>query len=279
VYSTFSIEKGGKTLFSYWLELWFGSLSRETLHLSVHLRVHLQSNRELLGSNMPPILDEQSNATQQIDPFVFLANLRLVICNSCGFATVRDEVGASLRNKHAHIPIARRRQIHDTIQRLEIPYKSQAQLIGFCFPPPTILPIAALQPPRTDGKRCRTCGYIVCDERAIRAHCRNVHGWKNPISKGRPKSNQENCMKTSPWVDNVPCQRFFLSRHASRWFEVGRGVGLRRVRPSERRTMGKAGAASLDAIGLFHATLARENERARDRRAIYKVDTESGGDQ
>ena len=54
----------------------------------------------------------------------------------------------------------------------------------------------------------------------MRDHCKQVHMWQNPRRKGRPSKEATG---TEPWIEGVRCQRFFPSRQASGWFEVGHG--------------------------------------------------------
>lgn len=162
-----------------------------------------------------------------MDPFVHLPEYRLVVCTTCQFACVAGEVTTHLRTRHVTISPARRRQIAEAVSQLGHIIRSQAQLGEVRFPPPSTEPIPCLGPPRTDGLRCRACAYIVCDPRTIKAHCRSTHGWKNPRTKGRPPAGQAEGEPCWPWTEGVQCQRFFHSRGASRWFEVGRGRSIR----------------------------------------------------
>ena len=58
----------------------------------------------------------------------------------------------------------------------------------------------------------------------MRRHCREQHGWVSPWVKGgnvRKKSREQ---AELPWIYGVQCQRFFINRSNSGWFEVNRNV-------------------------------------------------------
>ncbi|KAF4475431.1 Bloom syndrome protein-like protein [Colletotrichum fructicola Nara gc5] len=60
----------------------------------------------------------------------------------------------------------------------------------------------------------------------IQRHCRAEHGWHNDWQKGGNVRKRATVARDLPWTTGVPCQRFFPSRAGSRWFEVGRGLGM-----------------------------------------------------
>ena len=111
-----------------------------------------------------------------MQPFRYLTKYRILVCCLCGYGCVTGEVGIHLRTKHHDILIADRRRRIDIAQQIKTAIRNQDQLIAFRFPRPSTAPIPILQPPRLDGLRCRSCECIVCDGRAIRAHCREVLG-------------------------------------------------------------------------------------------------------
>ncbi|KAF4473978.1 hypothetical protein CGGC5_v004742 [Colletotrichum fructicola Nara gc5] len=60
----------------------------------------------------------------------------------------------------------------------------------------------------------------------MQEHCRAEHGWQNDWQKGGNVQKRAMAARDLPWATGVPCQRFFPSRAGSRWFEVGRGLGV-----------------------------------------------------
>ncbi|KAK4120443.1 hypothetical protein N657DRAFT_648938 [Parathielavia appendiculata] len=107
-----------------------------------------------------------------MEPFVHLPQHRVVICKRCRFACVANEVPAHLRTRHADVPVAERHAIARAVQQLPDIIRTQEDLAGFEFPPPTSEAIPFLGPSRPDGLKCR--------------HARKVHGWHNPLRSGRP---------------------------------------------------------------------------------------------
>ncbi|KAL6408084.1 hypothetical protein AUP68_08457 [Ilyonectria robusta] len=91
-----------------------------------------------------------------------------------------------------------------------------------------------LIPPKPDGLKCRKCPYIAKQEKKIHKHFRTCHGWQNPRSRGRPKKGDIDLAPERPWIEHVPCQRFFLSRAASGWFEVGRKMAAYKGKSTEK---------------------------------------------
>lgn len=168
-----------------------------------------------------------------MDPFVYLERYRVIVCQKCEFACVSDEVSTHLLSKHHDLPCTTRRAIAEAVAHLPNIRRNQADLFDFQFPPPNTNPIPHLSPPQTDGLKCRRCPYVVRHEKKMKQHCRDCHNWQNTQGRGRPRLDQKDAtIGTSglppelPWRDNVHCQRFFLSRAASGWFEVKRKTAI-----------------------------------------------------
>ncbi|KAL7903745.1 hypothetical protein GGI35DRAFT_492304 [Trichoderma velutinum] len=125
--------------------------------------------------------------------------------------------------RHPEIPPAERCRIVSVVKGINKIIRRQSDLENFKFPPPTTEPIPYLEPPRSDGMKCRTYPHIACQIQKIQAHCRKKHNWINPRKKGRQPALQPLNQDEAPWTEGVLCQRFFRSRAASCWFEVGRG--------------------------------------------------------
>lgn len=158
-----------------------------------------------------------------MDPFVYLPAFRLIVCQRCGFACVTDETATHLQTRHPEIPPVERYRIVSVVQRINKTIRNQRELENFQYPPPTTEPIQFIEPPRDDGLGCLSCPYIACQIQKIQAHCRKKHNWINPRKRGRLSALQLLDQTQLPWRKGVHCQRFFRSRGASSWFEVGRG--------------------------------------------------------
>ena len=63
------------------------------------------------------------------------------------------------------------------------------------------------------------CHYIYLIERNMKIYSRQVHNWENKRKSGRyPKKTLEDFGNF--WVSNIPCQRFFLIKELTDYFEV-----------------------------------------------------------
>lgn len=214
-----------------------------------------------------------------IHPFSQLCEFRLVVCTICQYTCVTKEARNRLRAWHIDVPQAQQQAIAQAIQQLDV-VQDQAGLAGFQFPPTSHTPIPDLQPPRTDGRQCRTCLYITYDPRRIRAHCRQQHQWENPQGKGRLAKSTANGVETRPWRELVWCQRFFHSRiTASRWFEVSHTPGFRPTTPPARPSLQRAYSyaqprTSLANLAFIHQVCQQETEASTQRPArastLYK---------
>ncbi|KAJ9412365.1 hypothetical protein QL093DRAFT_2570667 [Fusarium oxysporum] len=65
------------------------------------------------------------------------------------------------------------------------------------------------------------------DDQKIQQHYATQHIWTNPQGRGRPRIHDAHARSQKPWIEGVMCQRFFRSRAASGWFEVGRKLAGR----------------------------------------------------
>ncbi|KAH6953953.1 hypothetical protein BKA56DRAFT_707727 [Ilyonectria sp. MPI-CAGE-AT-0026] len=158
-----------------------------------------------------------------MEPFMYLLQYRIVVCKICGFACVSDEVATHLQVRHHDLPPAERHKVAEEIKKIPNIIRNQQGLSGFRFPPPTADPIPYLRSPEPDGLKCRQCPYIARQRQRIQAHCHKSHEWHNPNGRGRPSQNPPQPESEElPWRSGVQCQRFFPSRAASGWFEIGR---------------------------------------------------------
>ncbi|EXL40817.1 hypothetical protein FOCG_16761 [Fusarium oxysporum f. sp. radicis-lycopersici 26381] len=160
---------------------------------------------------------------EELSPFVYFKSYRVLVCQTCHYGCVADEVPTHLRSRHKSMTPAARRQLAEIIDNLPGIIKNQSQLADeFQFPPPTIPPIPELEPPQADGRGCRICQLVFRDDQKIQQHYTTQHSWTNPQGRGRPRVHDAYVRPEKPWREGVMCQRFFRSRAASGWFEVGR---------------------------------------------------------
>jgi RecQ family ATP-dependent DNA helicase len=157
-----------------------------------------------------------------MEPFVYLPEYPVVICKTCEFACVADEVISHLRLQHVSIKPSERNKIAKLVKEIPGIVHNQAGLSGFQFPPATTAPILFIAAPKIDGLRCNDCGFVTRTLRGIQGHCREKHGWVNDWRKGGNVAKKAKQERGVPWTTGVRCQRFFRSRVASQWFEVGR---------------------------------------------------------
>ncbi|KAJ6789249.1 hypothetical protein PWT90_10398 [Aphanocladium album] len=166
-----------------------------------------------------------------IGPFTFLPDYKVLVCRLCAFAVLIDEVRTHLQKRHQNIDSEERRTITNRAADLQGARRNQADLLGFQFPPPTVDCVPYLAAPREDGLKCRECAYVSRQIQKIKEHCKTKHKWRNIRGPGQPESKRQKAAQKEllavddgvlPWREGVRCQRFFLSRYASGWFEVGR---------------------------------------------------------
>ncbi|KAK4117940.1 hypothetical protein N657DRAFT_555427, partial [Parathielavia appendiculata] len=172
-----------------------------------------------------------------MEPFVHIPEYPFVVCKECQFACVTGEVTTHLRMHHGHIQVQERRRIAESIGDIPGIAGGQEELRSFQFPPPTVTPIRFIAPPKPDGIRCDRCGFIVRTIAGIRRHCRKEHGWVSGWTKGGNVVKRAKEERQVPWTTGVRCQRFFRSRVASGWFEVGRGSAEEAASNGEGETL------------------------------------------
>lgn len=138
---------------------------------------------------------------------------------------------------------AERHKVAENIKRIPEIIKDQSELATFQFPPPTANPISFLASPQTDGLKCRRCPYIARQAQTIQANCRRCQNCQNSQGRGRPKTGNITSPPDLPWREGVTCQRFFPSKAASGWFEVGRKIaGCRSTQKSTQSILSSQSA-------------------------------------
>ncbi|KAK0701093.1 hypothetical protein B0T26DRAFT_652963 [Lasiosphaeria miniovina] len=153
-----------------------------------------------------------------MDPCKVLQPHGVLICKSCRYACLIQEVTNHLRTKHRHLSAQQRATIQKAVGRLPSLFHNQDSLNFFTLPACPVPAILDLAGPHFDGLKCDRCQYIARQDRLTQEHCRIAHDWVNPRKPGR--TTREIPAFSNPWRSGVPCQRFFSSRRASGWFEV-----------------------------------------------------------
>ncbi|KJZ70333.1 hypothetical protein HIM_10262 [Hirsutella minnesotensis 3608] len=197
-----------------------------------------------------------------MDPFIHLPRFPIVICKTCGYACVADEVAGHLQARHRILPVAERRAVEHTVKSIPGIVHRRDELSRLEVPPPAIQPIPHLAPPKTDGLRCRKCSYVSRHLQKIQAHCRSAPDWQNPRNRGRPTRNGD-VQPDKAWKEGVRCQRFFVSGSGSGWFEVGRTAAHRANAAAISRSSLSGSAAATatltpDVVGHLKTVLQRE---------------------
>jgi uncharacterized C2H2 Zn-finger protein len=173
-----------------------------------------------------------------------------------------------LRDHHRHIEAGKRKQIAEAVKKVPGIIQRQEGLSTFQFPSPTVPPIPFIAPPETDGLRCNRCGYIIRTVRGMQEHCRKQHGWENDWQKGGNVAKRAREERELPWTTGVYCQRFFRSRAASQWFEVGRGRGRQDMAGTAVTEDGETGEA-------VTATMMVRAEEVEDQRIMQAHQTQA----
>lgn len=165
-----------------------------------------------------------------------------------------DEVFSHLKAQHTPITTSEAKRACEIVQAIPGIIRNQTALRKWTVPPPTTAPIPLIAPPEGDGLACQRCPYVARQIFSIQEHCRKENGWINERRRGRCTKKWAAKERSVPWRTGVRCQRFFRSRVASGWFEVGRGT----------QADGEAGreAEEVDRVAEFLNRIHREDEEA-----------------
>ena len=155
-----------------------------------------------------------------MEPFTVLEPYKVLVCTPCRHGCTVEEINTHLRSKHRYFSISERNAIVRATQQSTGRFKNQAELEFFVLPQSPIPAVPELAGPYLDGLKCDQCSYIARQIQLIQKHCRIIHGWSNPRTRGRNTAEKASLMPGNPWRSGVPSQRFFPSRRASGWFEV-----------------------------------------------------------
>ena len=176
-----------------------------------------------------------------MEPFIILNAYCILVCSICQYGVPVQEAPTHLAKHHRSIPTSQRKSILQAIQPLGL-IKDQKALEWFPLPQSCIPATPELAGPYDDGFQCSRCAYIVRNLTKMKEHCRVVHSWVNPRTKGGDVAKKAAQTYEYPWRTGVLCQRFFPSRRGSGWFEVAAereslaSPAVRQIPPQQEET-------------------------------------------
>ena len=111
-----------------------------------------------------------------MDPFIHIPKFRVVVCSTCKYACVANNVENHLTRYHTSLQLGYRKKITKAIQQLNV-FKTPQSLADFQFPSPTANPLPFLRPPKLNRFACQDqdCSYIAHSLGQIQNHCRDIH--------------------------------------------------------------------------------------------------------
>ncbi|KAK4158666.1 hypothetical protein QBC43DRAFT_328580 [Cladorrhinum sp. PSN259] len=111
-----------------------------------------------------------------------------------------------LRSKHRYLSAAEMKVIVRTTQQTNTGiFRNQADLELFILPQRPVPAVPELAGPYFDGLKCDQCSYIARQVRLIQEHCRIIHGWSNPRTRGGNAVQKARLTPGNPWRSGVPC--------------------------------------------------------------------------
>jgi len=155
-----------------------------------------------------------------IHPFVHLYRLNLIVCTECRYAIIGSHAKNHLATKHGEHSTTERRQIVEHIGALPGLIQSKSDVDRLTEFKDIAKPIKHLRL-HTDGLKCDECLYVSCNDKSMKNHCAQAHGWINDQTRGgTAASRHENGAGPRPWRTGVHCQRFFVQGRRQEYFEV-----------------------------------------------------------
>lgn len=173
------------------------------------------------------------------NPFIHLPQHRVIVCHTCKYAVLPDNVDTHLRHPTRH---KFNKQLRDKIIKEVglvdgLIYNTKG-LEAFVFPNSSGFPIPELEAAHHDGFQCKICRYISRSERKMQIHCKGEHQWQNDQKGGRPSREKRESPPERPWRKGVHSQQFFIQGPKSGFFEVAMVVGDAMARPVEADKLG-----------------------------------------
>ncbi|KAK5087244.1 hypothetical protein LTR70_007388 [Exophiala xenobiotica] len=162
--------------------------------------------------------------------FQYLPDYQIQICKPCGHGVNPSRIIAHLRERHpGYYKLTPRQELQDIVAELtSVPLIDPAK-DRIPIPPSDTPHFACL--PRHRGFRCAKCRYIVLAESALKSHLSLQH------PSGRARGRRARAAvppEPIPRIE-VDCQRFFVSRAGSSFFEVQVTVSVEETAAQEQQ--------------------------------------------
>jgi hypothetical protein len=173
--------------------------------------------------------------------FQYFSEYHILICKGCHQGVLLPQLKAHLNTFHKSLQPKTRNNIvaaskgDHTVGWAET--KEDVVYPVVYSPPIPFLPVY------TDGFQCTGCKFLKRTIQAIQAPCREEHGWKNPVQKGRPGAAKQQDQEPM-WTVGVCCQKFQKTGGLGRLFEIAKP---RTVVDREAMVEGDAEEAALQA--------------------------------
>lgn len=152
---------------------------------------------------------------------------RALICSTCQYAVVPDQLHKHLRAHHKRLSLQQRRDIISTVEEISELARLPSDVV---YPSPNDPPIDSL-PVYFDGLKCTApvadgavCSYICRTPRGMREHCRQKHGWVNSQKRGGDTRSKQLHSSNRIWSQDHACQRLFRVAGWQKYFEVAKQV-------------------------------------------------------
>lgn len=221
-----------------------------------------------------------------MDPYLhYQPAYRIVVCRQCSVGVWPHAVASHFRSEAHEFTLPQVRRLLQDLSNLQLDLCQPSELR---IPVPPVVSLSDL-PIYLDGQRCvldpAKCGYVCRNEKVLRKHWRDEHGWSScKVLGGSGAAKREAIAERlqSSVRRPVPCQRLFASSYGSQFFEVYVGAARPAVitthevsaknailselaslektyRQSVRRHLERGGSLTVAAVD----TMARLSRRAR----------------
>jgi len=153
--------------------------------------------------------------------FIHLRDYNVIVCRKCRYAVLPSRLDTHLASPKHRVEARRRAEIGQEVGTWTGLLRNEADLERFHVPRDSPPAFEALET-HQNGRRCRTCPYIACTNQGIQQHCRDQHQWVNPWRSGVKSADRRRAGQSleRPWVEDVVCQRFFVTGPRQEYFEV-----------------------------------------------------------
>jgi hypothetical protein len=151
--------------------------------------------------------------------FQYFPEYHILICKECHQGVLQPHLKAHLDTFHKSLqPKTRKDIVAASKGDHTLGWAETKEDVVY---PVAYLPPIPLLPVYTDGFQCTGCKFLQRTIKAIKAHCREEHGWKNPVQKGRPEVAKQQDQEPM-WTEGVHCQKFQKTGTLGMLFEVAK---------------------------------------------------------